>query len=116
MNDWTTDDIVVLVLRVTLALLLGTIALKFTRDRRPSLAIVIARAMLVAVWVGPMLVLSGWTVGVAVLPAQPSPAPIAMDTQPIDSRLHKVPMDTVIKPVSIQPSQDSEQQLEYPHS
>ena len=54
MNDWIPDRAVVLLVRVTIILSLGMFALRVIRNRRSSVAIVIARAMLVARWVGPL--------------------------------------------------------------
>ncbi len=57
-----------LLLRVTLIALIGYVAIVSSSNRIPSLSIVIARVLLVAIWMVPTAMLLGWSLDVAVLP------------------------------------------------
>lgn len=70
MNEIFQSEAIVLLLRISLMLLAGCAAIAFFRKRSPALAIVISRFLLVGMWVGPLLILSGWTMDMPVLPSE----------------------------------------------
>jgi len=71
-NELLSSELFVLLLRLTLITLVGYVAIASFRNQLPSLSVVIARVLLVAIWVAPLAVLLGWSLDVAVLPAVPN--------------------------------------------
>lgn len=61
-------EIIIMLLRVSLLLGFGLTAIWFVRKQAPSLSILIARCLLVAMWIGPLLILLGWSLNLPILP------------------------------------------------
>ena len=72
-NEFLASGMFGLLLRVTLIALIGYVAIASSTKRIPSLSIVIARVLLVAIWLAPMAMLLGWSLDVAVLPVGSEP-------------------------------------------
>ncbi len=71
-----------LLLRVTLIALIGYTGIVCSRNRIPSLSILIARVLLVAIWIVPSAMLLGWSLDIAVLPVESRESELAESGYP----------------------------------
>ncbi|MEO1529180.1 MAG: M56 family metallopeptidase [Planctomycetota bacterium] len=68
MTELLESNVAVTFVRITLLLLIGLALVRALRFAAPSLAIAVTRCLFIALWLGPIVVLTGWSVPIAMLP------------------------------------------------